>query len=222
MPALTAPSHERERLEKLLHHLQTKSLANVPADLLLDPLPRTRPNIRLVAYCGNVRQVLIGALLRPREFLKLASIPLLVWGIRVVDELAAWLVRGIAAPGLEAVAQQLLVVVFWFIAGATLMLVALGLRGRISSSREPLFLDLNELSHYTLTRSEQKTPWRDVYTSDAFRLNWVGVKFEHGDYLAFRLRDGNRDVLAQIMRELVRHHHPDLYGQMDRNDQQLN
>lgn len=71
---MTAYSNERERLEKLLYHLKTSALADVPADLLLEPLARTRPNVRIVAYCGNVRQVLVTRLFRTREIFKVAPV----------------------------------------------------------------------------------------------------------------------------------------------------
>ena len=220
---MTAYSNERERLEKLLYHLKTSALADVPADLLLEPLARTRPNVRIVAYCGNVRQVLVTRLFRTREIFKVAPVVAVYFLIReLVDVLTGRLVSGITDPRIEGVTQMFLGLAFMGVVGGLLVLVAQFVLGRITMDRDPLFLDLNELIHYTPTRSDQHTPWRDVYTAEDFRSNWIGVKFEHGGYLACRLLDGNRDVLVQIIRELVRHHHPDLYGQMEWNCQPVN
>lgn len=223
---MTADSHERQRLEKLLHHLQTKSLADVPADLLLDPLQRTRPGVRLVAHYTGVRQVTVRRLFGLRDILRAAPVAALAIFIAVrsdLDKLAARLIPDFAVPRIEGVAEAILSVVFVGFAAMLLGLVAQFVLGRITWERDSLILDLNELSHQ-VSSGLKHTPWSDVYTAEhSLSLsNWSWVTLEHGDSLACRLRGGNCDVLVQIMRELIRHHHSDLYGQEERNQEQMN
>lgn len=221
---MTADSHERQRLGKLLHHLQTKSLADVPADLLLDPLPRTRPGVRLVAHYTGVRLVTVRRLFGLRDILRATPVTALAIYIAVrtdLARLATRLVPDFAVPRIEGVAEAILTVVFVGFASGLLILVAQFVLGRITWERNSLILDLNELSHQ-VSNNLKHIPWSDVYTAEHSLLNWGWVQFEHGDGLACRLRDGNCDVLVQIMRELIRHHHSDLYGQEERNQEQMN
>ena len=131
-------------------------------------------------------------------------------------------IEGVSAAILRVVLTSLAGIVLTSLAGGLLILGAQFVLERIAWERDRLILDLNELSHWTPGSSNQRTPWRDVYTASAFGSNWLVVNFEHGEYWACRLLNGHRDVLGLIMRELVRHHHPDLYGQVKRHREQLN
>jgi hypothetical protein len=72
-------------------------------------------------------------------------------------------------------------------------------------------MDLNELRH-AVPDGLRQVRWNEVYTADRGAWDWVRVKLENGGVLLWCVPVADRELLIQIMRELMRHHYRDLYG----------
>ncbi|MYC62945.1 MAG: hypothetical protein F4X16_08960 [Caldilineaceae bacterium SB0661_bin_34] len=212
---------ERDRLANLLGRLRAcDSLDDVPLALLAEPQCDTRPSVKLVAHYRKCRLMIRG------EFSVIAVVKALPWGFTAVflswllavsTKLKAWLLSVITAPWMAQVALWLLdpvaATIAGMVSGAVLFLYAVTVRmERLSFPKGDLILDLNELCH--AAASEQTSvPWRGVYTATRCGNRRVRVTLENGDILDVWLpTPGDRDTLADLMRELIRLHHRELHG----------
>ena len=200
---------EPQRQQKLLHHLRTGRLADVPDELLLEPRSDTRPSVRLVAHYPVLQQMVVGNLSLP-DVVKLVPSIFLVLAALQVERLESWLLTAVAASWLRDVVQILEPVV-WFAVVVVVFLAAANFRGRWSWTRNLLTLDLNELRVAMPDRLRQ-VPWRGIYTASCGFLGWVRVELEDGMVLLLRVPEADRDWLVDVIRQLLRHHHQDLYG----------
>ena len=201
---------EPERLRQLLCRLRLGPLHGVPADLLREPQSGTRPAVGLVAHYPRVQQVYLGNY-PPLAVFRLLPLAVLWLVAAQVAGLEAWLLTIAAAPWWRAAVQQVLGPAAWIAALAVLFLAALNLRRQFAWSRSLLALDLNELRH-AAPEGPRQVPWSRVYTAGWGAGHWVRVELEDGGVLLWRVPVPERELLIQIMRELMRHHYRDLHG----------
>lgn len=207
------PVSEPERLRQLLCRLRRGPLHEVPADLLREPQPGTRPAVRLVAYYPKVRQVYLESFPPLAVFTVFRLLPVAVlWLVAAqLTELEAWLLTVAAAPWWQAAVQLVLGPAAWIVVLTVLLLAALNLRRQFAWARNLLALDLNELRH-AAPEGPRQVPWNRVYTAGWGIWHWVHVELEDGGVLLWRVPVPERELLIQIMRELMRHHYRDLHG----------
>jgi len=201
---------EPERLRQLLCRLRRGPLHEVPADLLRKPQLGTRPAVRLVAYYPKVRQLYLGSF-PPLAVFRLLPLAVLWVVAAQVAGLETWLLTVAAAPRWQAAVQLVLGPAAWIVVLTVLLLAALNLRRQFAWARNLLALDLNGLRH-AAPDGLQQVPWRGVYTATWGLWDWVRVELEDGGVLLWRMPVAERELLIQIMRELMRHHYRDLHG----------
>ena len=232
---------EQERRRELLRHLRSGQLADVPPSLLLPPRPGSRPLdrrpfVRLVVEYAKARQVFLGALSWFEVVRFLASLGGL-WGLfkllsafPEIDSVLLWTtVVGMlehalqpavaSAPWLKLIVEwDLWFVVVVVVLGLVLWLVALILLGRLSWFRYVLILDLNCLYYYK-DDGMCHVGWQDVMAVSCHRKRWIRVRLEEGEVLYLCVPQTDRDWLVQTVRQLIRHHHGNLYGQVTIDEQ---
>ena len=204
------PMSKPERLRQLLCHLRRGPLHEVPVDLLREPQTGTRPAVKLVAHYPKVRQVYLGSFPRLAVF-RLLPVAVLWVVAAQVAVLEAWLLTVESVPWWRDAVQLVLGPASWIIVPIVLSLVALNLRRQFAWTRDLLALDLNELRH-AAPDSLRQVPWSEVYTAEWGVWDWVRVELENGSVLLWRVPVADRELLIQIMRELMRHHYPNLHG----------
>lgn len=208
---------ERDRLANLLGRLRAcDSLDDVPLALLAEPPCDTRPSVKLVVhypqcwqmFMGNVSfrelvksltvqvaaiMVIVSELLESRLENWVQSITGVPWLVDVIQ----WILEPAVLVGL-AVLWGVLVLIFWL--------------ERVSCSRRALSLDLREMRH-AAPNGPRSTCWSAVYTATRRGKRCVRVEWENGVVLFVWLpAPGERDILADLMRELIRLHHRELPG----------
>ena len=208
---------EPQRQPKLLHHLRTGQLVDVPPGLLKDPWSSTRPFVGLVADCDKVRQVFLRSLSKGQVIGSLVAIGTLATLLEVnLAEL--WttivnlleLVLASAVPGLGGVVQVVPTLVN-ALGAALLVYYAMNLTGQVSNRRNTLVLDLNGLYHDSPS-GPLNVSWRNVLAVAPGRTRWLRVWLEDGGVLYLRVPEADRDWLVDVIKQLLRHHHQDLYG----------
>ena len=204
---------EPQRQPKLLHHLRTEQLVDVPPGLLKDPWSSTRPFVGLVADCDKVRQVFLGSLSKGQVLGALVAIVTLAALLEVnLAELWAAIVSllalGLASavPGLGGVVQ--VVPTLGNALGAALLVYyAMNLTGQVSNRRNALALDLNGLYHDSPS-GPLNVSWRNVLAVAPGmavvpgRTRWLRVWLEDGGVLHLRVPEADRDWLVDVIRKL--------------------
>ena len=228
--ANTSPPHEQERLpepqrqQELLHHLRTGQLADVPPRFLREPRSRTRPFVRLVADVGKVWQVFLGRF-SLIEFIRtfvgfLAALATLLAALNSlpgVDLVLLWTaLRDVWGPTLAVLAfptwlSLLFPLVLPSLVVLVIFVVVLFLLGRLSLTRDVAILDLNCL-YFAGATGPEYVWWRNVIEVLPKRKSWIRVRQEDGVDLLLRVPQADRGWLVEIMRQLLWHHHRDLYG----------
>ena len=97
------------------------------------------------------------------------------------------------------------------VGAALLVYYAMNLTGQVSSQRDVLMLDLNGLYHHSPS-GPLNVSWRNVLAVAPGRTRWLRVWLEGGGVLWLRVPEADRDWLVDVIRQLLRHHHQDLYG----------
>ena len=186
----------------------------LPVDLLREPQTGTRPAVKLVAHYPKVRQVYPGSFPRLAVFRLLPVFVAVLWVIAVqVAALEAWLPTVVSVPWWRDAVQPVPGPMAWIIVPIALSLAALNLRRQFAWTRDLLALDRNELRHAAPDSLRQvQVPWSEIYTTDWGVWDWVHVELENGGVLLWRVPVADRELLIQIMRELMRHHYRDLHG----------
>lgn len=186
---------ETERLKQLLAHLRRGTdLSEVPGNLLQEPRSGTRPGVQPVVHYTTVwQEVLQGR--TPSELLA-GGVPAVVilsgigwtgWrGLQVFENnLADWQLTGY---------EFLFIVVL-----LTLVLYTYALLAR---TQDDLWLDLNEISFATPSH-RHFIAWQYVYGVSAFERSRLRVQIENGLVVALSVPKAHRDLLVDIMNELV-------------------
>lgn len=206
------------RWSELRAHLRAEGAGNIPPGLLRNPVPNTptRPEVPLIAYYANVKQVSLG----PHTPKDLITVLLAVTG--------AFGGVGFGVAGVAGLDNQQWMWLDWPWPEWTLALV-LGLLGfgvgmligkfvlgplfnTMTTTRGPLGLSCEELK-LTLPGRGLHPHWRDVYTATCVRKprSWR-TGFRSRTYVRVELNDGlsslhvDRDdcaPLARTMRALI-------------------
>lgn len=92
-----------------------------------------------------------------------------------------------------------------------LVYYAMNLTGQVSSQRAALMLDLNGLYHNSPS-GPLNVSWRNVLAVAPGRARWLRVWLEGGGVLWLRVSEADRDWLVDVIKQLLWHHHQDLYG----------
>lgn len=210
----SAQRHERWRA--LRAHLRAVGLSeDPPDDLLLDPEPTTRPNVRLVAHYDGIRQASLGdstvaELVGPA----LATIALLFALLALGEQLSPPMGNPWLTVGFRVVLLLVLLAVF--------MKPLMRLLALMVVRRGSLTLTLEELSMSWPGRNRHAR-WIDVYAvfvhqeGKRFSRRWTSwfgrreapcIKVELNDGLVARLyvADIDRQPLADLMNDFVVHH----------------
>ena len=230
------PPHEQERLpepqrqQELLHHLCTEQLADVPPGFLRDPRSRTRPFVGLVADVDKVWQVFLGRF-SLIEFIRtfvgflaaLAALLATLNSLPGIDLALLWTaLRDAWGPTLAVLAfptwlSLLFPLVLPSLVVLVIFVVVLFLLGRLSLTRDAAILDLNCL-YFAGATGPEYVWWRNVIEVSPQRKSWIRVRQEDGVDLLLRVPQADRCWLVKVMRQLLRHHHRDLYGTISANE----
>ena len=217
MPTQEQPEEKHQRWCKLLKHLRKSGVNDVPHELLEVPEPKmeTRPNVRLVAYYREITQRSLGTL-TPMNLLTITfQVLAFYWLINgAVDFAVDGTVegRGWMANLLSALAD-LIPPLVGLIGSAISVWFVLRLMTR---AQGPLRLNLKELSLW-LPESVRHTPWCDVHSATVPKNRWwcfrearrIRVELNDGVVASLWVVDaGDRDLLVDLMRELILCHRP--------------
>ncbi len=208
---------EAVRRQALLCQMK-EGLENVTPELLLVPNSSTRPEVGLVAYCSRVRQVV---------FADFSLGPMLALLLPLVVSGSFWTGIWDLVPALETWINLLFSVIPWEIPrllaiqisfglmlgilGCCIVGIAAFLLGNVSITSDTFALDLNGL-YYHSPKGRIYIPWSQVYASECNRTRWIRIFQEDGGTLVCRVPLQDRDWMAQIIRLLILHHQPGLYG----------
>lgn len=208
------PADMRQKMTCLLKHLKTcRTLTDVDESLLVCPDDATRPKIRLVGQTQRCGQLFMGPFSLADVVLGIPTLP--VVGFLIFQ--AALSTTGLLAK-LEL--DWLATLTGWgMVVLLVLLLVILILRYWVQqlavSWRRGLFLDLDELSHLT-PRWQVATPWKDLYTATKAGNRRLTVVWEDRTELwVWFASCCDRDLVLDIVRELIRLHHTDRRGQVN-------
>ena len=235
---------ERERRRKLLHHLRTGQLNDVPSSLLLESWSGTRPFVKLVADYDKVWQVFL-RWFSPIEFIRtlIGYAAAFVGFMAALATLLATLLAALnSLPGMDLALlwttlrdawgsplavpassswmrpfHQVLPALAAVLAGGVTVIGVFWLRGRLSLTWNAAILDLNCL-YFAGAAGPEFVWWRHVIAVSSKGKGWIRVWQENGVVLLLRVPPADHCWLVEIMRQLLRHHHRDLYGTVPANE----
>lgn len=224
---------EQNKLCKLLHHLRTNRLDNVPCGLLWEPGLDRQPRLGFVAYYDISCQVLIKqftwiTFIRDLFVLMtgLASLLTALFILRNGNWVSLWMMilalwESLPTPfasisWLGGLFQHILMPMGWLLALVVIAGFALFLRGRLSCTWDALILDLNYL-HCTMANGPEQVRWRDVLAVSPARKCWIRVQLENHMILFVRVPEDDRECLVRTIGQLILHHQ-DLYGVFPNDD----
>ena len=200
---------------RLLAHLRTcRSLEDVDESLLAAPEGDTRPGIGLVGSTSPCSQLFMGTF----------SIRDVAMSVVVAFQVVVVLIVAVSLRGATWLLSDQVqdwwwrVVVLVLVFVQVLLLVLFILRYWVQqlswSCRRGLSLDLDEL-RYVSPGWRRTTSWGDLYTATAAGKRRLKVEWENGAELWVWLASCcDRDLLVDIMRELIRLYHPDRHGRV--------
>ena len=218
---------EQNKLCKLLHHLRTNRLDNVPHGLLWKPGLDTQPRLGLVADYDITCQVFLRqfsliTFIRAL-FVLMTGLASLLTALFILPEgnwtsvwvmiLALWESPPdpfASIPWLGILFQQILMPMGWLLALGVIAGFALFLRGRLSCTWDALILDLNYL-YCTMANGREQVRWQDVLAVSPARKCWIRVRLENQVMLFVRVPEDDRECLVQTIGQLILHHQ-DLHG----------
>ena len=240
LPKEPARLPEPQRQQELLHHLWTGRLNDVPPYLLQDPWRDTWPFVKLAAGYDAVWQVFLRQI-SLIEFIRaligftavfvgfMASLATLLAALNPfpgVDLALPWtLLRDAWGPPLAVPASlawlrqfhQIPSFLTGILAGSITVVGVLLLRDRLSLARDAVILDLNCL-YVGGAAGHDYVSWRNVIAVSCEGKSWIRVRLEDGVVALLRIPQADRGWLVEIMRQLLRHHHRDLYGTVPDKD----
>ena len=211
---------ETERRQAFLYQLK-EGPEKVSPELLLNPKSNTRPRVGLVVCYCQIRQVVFadfsfGPVLALLLALVVSSgLWRWIWGLAPILETWINLALSLIPWGIPNIlAIQLLSGLIIAVSGCCIIGIAAFLLGKLSITREALAMDLNGLFYHS-PKGKTYIPWSQVYASNCWRTRWIRLFREDGGILVCRVPLVDRDWLAQVVRLLILHHQPDLYGKRD-------
>jgi hypothetical protein len=197
------------RWSALRAHLRTEGVANIPLGLLRNSVPNTptRPEVPLIAYYDDVKQVSLGRH-SPKDLITVllaVAVPILALAPAegVPIDFRQWSWQANVVVGLLLLG----------VVGLVLYVALRLLRDAMTRAKGPLGLSCEELN-LTLPGRGLQTHWRDVYTATCVRKPVLGqtrffcrtyVRVELNESLSARLHVDKDDCapLAKTMRALI-------------------
>ena len=158
------------RWSELRAHLRAEGAGNIPPGLLRNPVPNkpTRPEVPLIAYYDNVKQVSLGRL-TPKDLIKIVLyLTVAILALPHVADVADFGNQQWTWPDfvLDLILFGIVLLLVWELALRPLI-------NAITTTRGPLGLSSEGLN-LTLPDRDLHTRWRDVYTATCVRRPVLG------------------------------------------------
>ncbi len=204
---------EKKRQQKLLSKLQSGSYKDVPPDLLLDlllpPHDDTRPFTKLVKHYSKRWQARSNPI-SPHQIVALIS---------TVPAVVAFYLTTIGLSSISSASENPTLLLEYLgtahvvitLAAIALLCYAIMLLHILAFNFNDFCLDLNGVRCVAYD-GYRFVSWKDVYTVTCVHQRWIRLTFENGGQAKVRVPKEDRRWLLQVIKELLRQHHNDLYG----------